>query len=66
MARAIVKPITANWGRDVQQLMTAVNGALDELTALYAKLDADAGITDTNYAATLESASKVGGQGITS
>lgn len=37
----------------VMVLVTLVIGIVAELDALYAKLDADAGVTDTNYGSTL-------------
>jgi hypothetical protein len=43
----------------VGKLMTQVQALCDELDALYAKLDADAGVTDVNYASTLAASTKI-------
>lgn len=40
-------------GIDRQELYFLLAAIVDALQALTAKLDADAGVTDTNYAATL-------------
>lgn len=40
-------------GRDREELQLLLGAIVDGLQALAAKLDADAGVTDTNYAATL-------------
>jgi hypothetical protein len=62
MARAILrKVVKAVWGRQNDQMKQQLNNVQDELSALYAKLDADVGVTDVNYAATLEPmSSKIG------
>lgn len=39
--------------RTVQALLTANDKLIDAIKAIAAKLDADAGVTDTNYAATI-------------
>lgn len=48
-----MNPAAANakLGSVVQELITAYNDLATKHNALLAKLDADAGITDTNYAA---------------
>jgi hypothetical protein len=38
---------------DRQELQAVLGSLVDALQAICAKLDADAGVTDTNYAATL-------------
>lgn len=38
---------------DKQELSAALSAIVDALQAVAAKLDADAGVTDTNYAATV-------------
>lgn len=40
-------------GKDAEELRALLGSLIDGLQALTAKLDADAGVTDTNYAATL-------------
>ncbi len=40
-------------GRDAEQLRPLLAALVDALQAVSAKLDADAGVTDTNYAATV-------------
>lgn len=40
-------------GRDKEELLTFLAQLVNGLQALAAKLDADVGVTDTNYAATL-------------
>lgn len=40
-------------GTDRQELYFLLTGIVDALQAIAAKLDADAGVTDTNYAATV-------------
>jgi hypothetical protein len=42
---------TGALGSDVAQLVTQVNNLTTNLRILTAKLDLDAGVTDTNYAA---------------
>lgn len=42
-------------GDMLQGMITAYNGLETKYNALLAKLDLDAGVTDTNYAATLAS-----------
>lgn len=39
-------------GRDRDELQKLLTNLVDGIQALAAKLDADAGVTDTNYAAT--------------
>lgn len=39
---------------DQVQLINHLNGLVDGIRALTAKLDADAGVTDTNYTATFD------------
>ena len=40
-------------GKDQEELQALLSSLVDGLQALAAKLDADTGVTDTNYAATL-------------
>lgn len=40
-------------GKDSEELLVALTAIVDALQAVAAKLDADAGVTDTNYAATV-------------
>lgn len=40
-------------GTDRQELQMLLGAIVDALQAVAAKLDADAGVTDTNYAATV-------------
>lgn len=40
-------------GADAQEIRLVVAAVVDALQAVAAKLDADAGVTDTNYAATV-------------
>ena len=44
-------------GDMLQEMITAYNNLATQYNALLAKLDADAGVTDTNYAATVSAAS---------
>jgi hypothetical protein len=43
----------------VGKMFTQLQAIAAELDALYAKLDADAGVTDVNYASTLASSAKI-------
>lgn len=40
-------------GRDAEELRPLLAALVDALQAVSAKLDADAGVTDTNYSATV-------------
>ena len=40
-------------GRDAQELRLLIGALVDALQAVTAKLDADAGVTDTDYSATV-------------
>ena len=40
-------------GRDSQELRLLIGALVDALQAVTAKLDADAGVTDTDYSATV-------------
>jgi len=73
MARGILKAVNATWDGVKKLLRLEHNKLVDEVdelktnyAALLAKLDADAGVTDTDYLATLANsaaeASKVGVQ----
>lgn len=44
---------------DLGRLLKEFNQVVTDLRALLAKLDADTGITDTNYAALLDNANKI-------
>lgn len=50
---ALVKAHRANPGADIDAMVTLINQLSTKLAALMAKMDADAGITDTNYASTI-------------
>lgn len=41
-------------GRDAEELRALLNAIVDGVRALAVKLDADATVTDTNYAATFD------------
>jgi len=43
----------SNPGEDLARLVAEYNNLVAKFTALLAKLDADAGVTDTNYASLL-------------
>jgi hypothetical protein len=55
MALAVAKcRITSTRGSDLRQLTVQFNNVLDTLRLITVKMDADAGITDTNYTTVLE------------
>jgi hypothetical protein len=57
MARGTVNAKRAYGGSDTELLKVVteqLNNVMAELDALYAKLDADSGVGDTDFAATLE------------
>lgn len=51
--RAMPANANAKLGDLLKDLITAVNANTTAIKAVAAKLDADAGVTDTNYASTL-------------
>lgn len=62
MARAAASPANKKQmyhdDDQVSLLWNTVKNILAELDALYAKLDADAGVADANYASTLQTAAR--------
>lgn len=46
--------VSANWNGDPASLKDAINRLAASMNALLAKLDADSGVTDTNYQSTLK------------
>ena len=44
---------TLSVGRDAENLRPLISALVDALQAVAAKLDADAGVTDTNYGTTV-------------
>ena len=50
----VARKATQMPGSDVAELLTRFNDLCDLVRALAAKLDADGGVTDTDYAATVD------------